>query len=245
MSTWRLGFPFDAARTAALIAISFVLPSAMAVAGEVHSEVAITRRDGSPARDASNVVVWLIPVGDQASTSAPAPGRFTLSQKNKQFSQHLLVVPVGSVVEFPNLDPFFHNVFSFFQGKRFDLGLYEAGRSRGVKFDRVGVSFIFCNIHPEMSAAILALPTKLYGVSSSKGELRIQDVPPGQYRMQVWHELASPQDLTALARTIRVENSSTDLGRIAIREVIEPNPPHKNKYGQDYEQHPRYDPGSR
>jgi len=64
----------------------------------------------------------------------------------------VLVVPVGSVVDFPNHDPFFHNVFSLFDGKRFDLGLYEAGATNSVRFDRLGVSFLFCNIHPEMSA---------------------------------------------------------------------------------------------
>ena len=68
----------------------------------------------------------------------------------------MLVVPVGSVVAFPNRDPFFHNVFSLFEGKRFDLGLYEAGSTRDVLFDKPGVSYIFCNIHAEMSAVVIA-----------------------------------------------------------------------------------------
>jgi hypothetical protein len=81
-----------------------------------------------------------------------------LVQKNKSFEPHILVIPAGSMVEFPNHDPFFHNVFSLFEGKRFDLGLYEAGTSRMVRFDRPGISYIFCNIHPEMSAVIITLP---------------------------------------------------------------------------------------
>ena len=63
---------------------------------------------------------------------------------------------MGAVVQFPNHDPFFHNVFSLFEGKRFDLGLYEAGSSRNVSFDRPGISYIFCNIHAEMSAVVIA-----------------------------------------------------------------------------------------
>jgi hypothetical protein len=112
-----------------------------------------------------------------------------------------------------------------------------------VKFDRVGVSFIFCNIHPEMSAAVVALPTRLYAVSDSGGEVLIPQVSPGEYRMHVWHELASAKDLDALTRSVRVEGPLTDIGQIAIREVIDPNPPHKNKYGKDYEQKPGYGPG--
>ena len=85
-------------------------------------------------------------------------------QKNRVFQPHLLIIPVGSVVQFPNADPFFHNVFSLFDGKRFDLGLYEAGSTKSVTFSREGVSYIFCNIHPEMSAVILTLSTSLYSV---------------------------------------------------------------------------------
>ena len=84
-----------------------------------------------------------------------------LRQKNKAFEPHLLVVTIGSNVEFPNDDPWFHNVFSLFNGKRFDLGLYEAGTTRTVHFEREGVSYIFCNIHPEMSAVVVVLSEQL------------------------------------------------------------------------------------
>ena len=104
------------------------------------------------------MVVWLTPLkpdGRPAATGHPGP--FRLVQKDKMFTPHLLVVPTGTSVEFPNEDPFFHNVFSLFNGQRFDLGLYESGTSRAVRFDREGVSYIFCNIHPEMGAVVLAL----------------------------------------------------------------------------------------
>src|SRR6266496_895518 len=116
--------------------------------------------------------------------------RFRLIQQRKRFEPHLLVVAVGSTVEFPNLDPFFHNVFSLFEGKRFDLGLYEAGSIRNVSFDRPGISYIFCNIHAEMSAVVIAVPTPYYAISSVKGEIVLANVPVGRYAMHVWYETA-------------------------------------------------------
>src|SRR5215472_7706967 len=96
--------------------------------------------------DSNGVVLWLSPLqASAAGRQQPHPNSYRLIQKGKQFTPHLLVVPTGSSVEFPNLDPFYHNVFSLFNGKRFDLGLYEAGTSKIVRFDREGASYIFCN----------------------------------------------------------------------------------------------------
>jgi plastocyanin len=104
--------------------------------------------------DNSNAVVWLMPVAGSAGLRPYVPDAvphgYRLVQKNKSFTPHMLVVPVGSAVEFPNLDPFFHNVFSLFDDKRFDLGLYEAGTTRTVNFNAAGISYILCNIHPEI-----------------------------------------------------------------------------------------------
>ena len=110
------------------------------------------------------MVLWLTSVGGAATPSSPPQpdsNRPRLVQKNKSFEPHVLVVPVGSSVEFPNRDPFFHNVFSLFEGKRFDLGLYEAGSTRNVVFDKPGISYIFCNIHSEMSAVVIAVEQPL------------------------------------------------------------------------------------
>ena len=83
-------------------------------------------------------------------------------------------------MNFRTKDPFFHNVFSLFNGKRFDnLGSYESGTSRSVRFDREGVSYIFCNIHPEMGAIVLALNTPYYGTSNEGGLVTLHNVPAG------------------------------------------------------------------
>ncbi len=104
------------------------------------------------------------------------------------FLPHLQVIPIGAVVQFPNADPFYHNVFSLFDGKRFDLGLYEAGSSKSVTFSREGVSYIFCNIHPEMSAVVIALPTSLFAIADPHDSFMLPNVPPGDYKLHLWIE---------------------------------------------------------
>ena len=183
---------------------------------------------------AAGVVVWLIPLDSHAPMKPFHTGPLKLVQHNKSFEPHLLVVPVGAVVEFPNRDPFFHNVFSLFEGKRFDLGLYEAGSSRYVSFDRPGVSYIFCNIHAEMSAVVIALDSPYYSISSVKGEVVIPDVPVGKYSLHLWYETALPETLKTLTREISVTESSSTLGilQVPTERLVSA---HKNKYGMDYE----------
>ena len=177
-------------------------------------------------------VIWLTPVSLHALADA-VPGRFTLTQKNKMFTPHLLVVPVGSTVAFPNADPFFHNVFSLFDGRRFDLGLYEAGSSRSVTFPREGVSYIFCNIHAEMSAVVIALATPLYGEADGQGVFHIRDVPDGDYDLHVWIEGQKQNELDRLTRRVHIAADSAYLGE--IRSGRPDTSPHLNKFGKPYE----------
>lgn len=186
----------------------------------------------------ANVVIWLNPL-DPGAAVRPAsqsdssrPPR--LVQKDKRFEPHVLVVPVGTAVEFPNHDPFFHNVFSLFEGKRFDLGLYEAGTTRLVHFDRAGISYIFCNIHPEMSATVIALKTPYYALSDAAGRVSIAGVPAGRYLMQVWAEGASADNLKALNREVTISGPEHTLGLVRVTEDSPPEP-HKNKYGREYD----------
>jgi plastocyanin len=186
--------------------------------------------------DSSEAVVWLKRLDSATERQSPRPQRrLQLVQKNKGFSPHVLVVQVGEPVEFPNRDPFFHNVFSLFEGKRFDLGLYEAGSTRKVVFDREGISYIFCNIHAEMSAVVIALKTSYYGISDRKGMITILDVPPGRYELHVWDERALPEDLDSLTRAMEVSESAHSLGVLRLAEQRSVLLSHKNKYGQDYE----------
>jgi hypothetical protein len=204
-----------------------VMTSLMPSAGKKHKD----------APSEANVVVWLSPLRP-AGVAPVAPVRqplYRLVQKDKMFTPHLLVVPTGSQVEFPNQDPFFHNVFSLFNGKRFDLGLYESGTSRSVRFDREGVSYIFCNIHPEMGAIVLALNTPYYGISGDNGFVALHNVPAGTYRLNVWSENGQLTNSDASERIVQVSTEAVHLGDISLQATMDALSHHKNKFGEDYQ----------
>ena len=184
-------------------------------------------------------VVWLDPIEGTPAVPFPNHGRYTLLQKDRMFTPHLQVVPVGSTVFFPNADPFFHNVFSLFDGKRFDLGLYEAGSSKQVVFSRAGLSYIFCNIHPEMSAVVLALSTPLYAIADANGVFDLRNVPPGTYKMNVWIEAVPQSRLTQMSRRVHLTAGSVDLGELSVTATPAKATGHTNKFGQPYDSEPK------
>jgi plastocyanin len=224
-----------------LLVSALLLTSTLAPAqAALRARVELTR-DGHRAKDASNAVIWLTPVGGYSEPLQQEASKIPqLVQKHKSFHPSLLVIPVGGKVEFPNQDPIFHNVFSLFEGKRFDLGLYENGTTRFVQFDKPGISYIFCNIHPQMSAIIIALKTPYYGISNWRGEISIPHVPPGRYDVQVFHTSVTPDVLRALNREITISANDTFIGTFSLTES-NLELAHKNKYGHDYD---RPDPES-
>ncbi|HEV2578146.1 MAG TPA: hypothetical protein VGU25_13140 [Acidobacteriaceae bacterium] len=183
-----------------------------------------------------SAVAWLDPLGNTPVATLAPQSHYTLLQKNRTFIPHLQVVPVGSVVQFPNADPFFHNVFSLFDGKRFDLGLYEAGKTKSVTFSRPGVSYIFCNIHPEMSAVIISLSTPLYSVADASNALDLRNILPGDYRLHIWVEGALPGSLQSLSRDLHLAAGATDLGNVSV--PIATNTTHTNEFGNAYDRQP-------
>ena len=145
------------------------------LAGTVHA-------GGRPKQDA---VVWLEPANAQPSPQI-AKKKVVLDQRTLAFFPHVLAVQVGTTVDLPNNDRVFHNVFSFHDGKKFDLGLYPVGTARRVTFDHGGLSRIFCNIHPNMAAYVMAVDTPYFSVSDEQGRFTIAAVPPGQYTYHAW-----------------------------------------------------------
>jgi plastocyanin len=206
-----------------------------------HVQLVGNGQDRSAVPSNGGVVVWLKPLDTPAHDLSPTPKRQKLVQIHKAFEPHLLIVQVGSTVDFPNHDPFLHNVFSLFEGKRFDLGLYEAGASNSVRFDRVGFSFLFCNIHPEMSAVVVALDTPYFGVSDASGKVSIANVPEGRYEVHYWSERGLPDALKQLTRTVTISGSEGRLIPVKIVENPDFTTSHKNKYGQDYAPPPTTD----
>ena len=184
------------------------------------------------------VAFWLKPLDAPSPVVLMVDGGHPhprLIQRDKVFDPHILVVEVGSQVDFPNLDPFFHNVFSLFNGKRFDLGLYESGSTRAVRFDREGVCYIFCNIHPQMSAVVVVVDTPYFAVSDSRGEIAVRDVPPGRYQAKFWEEHCASKALDDLSRNITVSEGGVSVGTIQLQESEQPATAHLNKYGKTYD----------
>ena len=119
----------------------------------------------------------------------PEPGQHAvMDQRNETFVPHVLAITIGTIVEFPNSDRFYHNVFSLSKNKRFDLGRYAAGRSQSVRFDRAGIVRVFCDIHSHMNGFILVFSHPFFAVTDEEGRYRIDRVPPGSYAMTAWNE---------------------------------------------------------
>lgn len=186
-------------------------------------------------RRAVPAVVWLEPLPGTPVLPFVPRDHYTLLQKNRTFIPHLQVIPVGSVVQFPNADPFYHNVFSLFEGKRFDLGLYEAGSSKSVTFPRQGVSYIFCNIHPEMSAVIVALTTPLYAIGDAHNSIVLRGVPAGDYKLRIWIEGVPQTFLEGLGRSVHFSSHDVDLGTVSAPIASPMNMTHSNKFGNPYD----------
>lgn len=214
----------------------------MAISGssaQSNSTVGVTMRLSFPKagtrHSSPSAVFWLKPLHETTPAPYLPEHRYTLLQKNRMFKPHLLIIPVGSVVQFPNSDPFFHNVFSLFDGKRFDLGLYEAGSTKFVTFSREGVSYIFCNIHPEMSAVILTLSTALYDEADPSGAFHLANVPAGDYEMHIWIEGVAQPELNRMTRRVHLEPGSGDLGSVPVPAALLKPPTHTNMFGQSYD----------
>lgn len=178
---------------------------------------------------------WLTPLPGTNVPPFLPQGHYTLLQKNRMFTPHLQVIPVGSVVEFPNADPFYHNVFSLFEGKRFDLGLYEAGSSKSVTFQHEGVSYIFCDIHPDMSAVILTLSTPFFAIADARDSFLLRGVPPGDYRLHLWIEGVPQSLLDGLSRSVHVSSHDLDLGAFRAPTAQPGTMEHNDKFGNPYD----------
>ncbi|HTC36387.1 MAG TPA: hypothetical protein VK724_23610 [Bryobacteraceae bacterium] len=207
-----------------------------AVAGTVSGRVELASSHDPNVRkhtDYSGVVVWL-----ETSSEVPllpaAAAHAQMIQRNKTFLPHVLAITKGTIVDFPNFDPIFHNAFSNYNGQVFDIGLYAPGATRSIPFRREGVVRVFCNIHLSMSAVIVVLRSPYFAVSGKNGSFQISGVPAGSYRLHVFHERSTEQTLSALTHSIDVTDAPLQLAPIQVSESGYLELPHKNKFGNDY-----------
>ena len=131
---------------------------------------------------------------DGGSAAPKSPLTMVINQHDAHFEPDLVVVPVGSSIQFPNSDPIFHNVFSLSRAQPFDLGFYPRGKSRTIKFSHEGIVQVYCHIHADMYAAIVVTSSPWYGKPSADGAIRWSGVPAGHYRLMAWHSVAGMRE---------------------------------------------------
>lgn len=160
---------------AAIVALALTAGTA----AEAPVSLAGTVRVGGQA--VANAVVWL-----EGARANARRSRAVLHQRSLKFAPHVLAVSTGTAVDFPNEDRVFHNVFSFRDGKKFDLGIYPVGATKQVTFSEAGVSRLFCNIHPNMAGYVVVVDSAWFATSDASGAIHIADVDPGDYRWRAW-----------------------------------------------------------
>ena len=147
----------------------------------------------------------------------------------RTFTPHVRVVPVGSTVQYPNQDPFTHNVFSTTPGALFDLGAYASGTSKGYQFRKTGAYPTYCNIHAKMAAYVVVVNTPWYTQAAADGRWQVTNVPAGKYRLTIWHERAPQVTTDVDVPAGGLSGIETTLDARGYRVVA-----HKNKFGRDY-----------
>lgn len=194
----------------------------------VSGQVSIVERPGESTEDLGNVVVFLEPVGASARTQPPGPTNTVIALDKRQFSPRVRVVTEGSRVEFPNQDPFSHNVFSKMNGG-FDTQTYGRGKTRDHVFGLAGVYPLYCNVHPRMTAFVITLNTPYYTQAGDDGRFSLDSVPPGQYKLHIWHDRTTEvvKEVTVPARGLRSLREQLDARGYKYVQ-------HKNKMGQVY-----------
>jgi len=195
-----------------------------AATGKIHGKVTVTEADGKPAPGA-DVIVYIL-----ANNFSEPGGNATekIAQKGRKFVPDLVAITKDDWVEFPNEDPFLHNVFSQSPPRKFDLGQFKKGESKKKQFDQTGVVDVYCNIHPEMAATILVLPNKKHVRADAQGKYVLEGVPAGTVTVFAYTRRAT-KPISSQVTVSANGDANVDLALVRGAE-----PPHMNKYGEKY-----------
>ncbi len=194
--------------------------------GAINGRVTVLDKGNKVADDVSDAVIWLEteePVPVQAET-------VTVNTAKKEFQPHVVVVPVGSYVEFPNSDAFDHNVFSLSDNAFFDLGTFGRGETRATSFDRPGIIRVYCNVHANMSGTIVVRDNPYFAQPLADGSFTIVGVPAGTYTLHAWHE----RSRETVTREVEVGAGGLDDVTIELDARTYEFVQHLNKFGRPY-----------
>ena len=210
-----------------LLASVIALVSGEISAATINGKVMfLTKRGQRPV--VNETLVWLDTVG--RAPKKPA-AQFTMTTRSKTFLPHVMAVPAGSSVSFPNEDPIAHNLFSLTPGHTFDLGLYRRGPGKTHTFETPAVVNVYCNVHPNMSAVVHVMSTPYYGFADANGNYSFE-VPAGKYRLTAWNEQGG-----SASSDIEVKTDGTVSGATLLNidgrnfRLVQ----HKNKFGKTYQ----------
>jgi plastocyanin len=178
----------SAGSIAGTIHVRAVPPAAARLSAYPGRADAMPGMHASPRGLVTDAVVYLerVPAGVESTLAASGPHP-RLAQKDQSFAPRVLPVAVGTAVDFPNLDPIYHNVFSLSPIKRFDLGKYPRGQFKTVVFNRAGLVNVFCDIHSDMEAFVLVLPHHAFTQPAADGSFALPELTAGHYTVHVWH----------------------------------------------------------
>ncbi|MCU0623028.1 MAG: hypothetical protein MUF53_04085 [Gemmatimonadaceae bacterium] len=199
----------------------------LAAQGAVAGQVSIVERAGDVTEDLGNVVVTLEPLG--APRPRVASAKAQIAMERRRFSPGVVVVTPGSVVEFPNRDPFDHNIFTNEPGSEFDAGLYGRGESASATFRKVGAVPLYCNIHSRMVGHVVVVATPWVAQAGADGRWSVPRVPAGRYVLRFWHNRAAVADEEIVVPATGLDHAPVRLDARGFKFIA-----HKNKFGQDY-----------
>ena len=212
----------------ALVCASLFGPAAVPAQYSVAGRVTLHEAPGKNRNDMAAAIVWLVPHGMTVRGADTIPNHASIAMRGREFLPHVRVVTVGGMVDFPNQDPFSHNVFSNSDLSQFDLGLYRRRETKIANFPTSGVYAVYCNIHARMTSFVVAVPTRLVAAVDKSGEFVLRDVPPGTYEIHGWHERAAE----AHNKMVVSGDQSSVVVALDARGFV-PGP-HLNKFGQPY-----------
>ncbi|HXT19010.1 MAG TPA: hypothetical protein VN706_25510 [Gemmatimonadaceae bacterium] len=193
----------------------------------VSGQVAIQEKANDPTEDLSNTVIYLEPTGGVKGRLAPT--NTSIALQARQFAPRVRVITEGSKIEFPNQDPFTHNAFSKAPQGPFDTEAYGKGKTRDNVFKAAGVYPIYCNVHPKMTAFVIAVKTPYFTQAGNDGRFNIEKVPAGKYAIHVWHDRGGERVDTLVVPATGLKDLKYQLDARGYKYVQ-----HKNKFGKDY-----------